>query len=195
MSDASGGRPAPADPSRDEDAAQGPLWRYVRATSCAVTLMTALYFLLVAFDNLSNPGSNWEFVKGVLAGDGTPPDDGFEWRGIHATWFAVLAYVLIIAGETVAGVLLAFGGVRGLLHLRRPGRWEREQRAVFAGGVVGLLVFFLGFLVIGGNWFVMYLNDKWNGMQPAFQNTVVVLFTLVLSALAALGGGRSGRRG
>lgn len=164
------------------------LWRHARVVSSCVTVMSALYFLLVAFDNLTNPGSNWEFVKGVLSGDGMPEGNGFEWREIHATWFAAVVYAVIIAGETAAGALLLHGGVCGLLRRARPAAWDRAQRSVLAGGLVGLLIFFLGFTVIGGNWFAMYLNDKWNGMDPAFQNTVTVLFALVLSLIVSAGG-------
>lgn len=176
---------------RGEGDAEG-VWRQARIVSSCVTLMAAAYFLLVAFDNLTNLDSNWGFVKGVLAGDGLSKGNGFEWRAVHATWFAALSYAAIIAAETLAGVLLLHGGVRGLMWRSRPAAWERAQRSVMAGGLVGLLVFFFGFTVIGGNWFVMYLNDKWNGMDPAFQNTVTVLFVLVLS-LATSAGGRLAR--
>ena len=43
----------------------------------------------------------------------------------------------------------------------------------------GLAVFFLGFITIGGNWFAMYLNSKFDGLDPAFQNAVMTLLTAV----------------
>lgn len=181
-------------PTPESAATEGPerpapaLWQHARVLASSVTVMVALYLLLVAFDNVTNPASNWEFVKGVLSGDGTPDDDGFEWREIHATWAGVVAYVAIIAGETLSGALLLWGGVRGLKRRRSHTAWEHAQRPVFAGTLAGLLVFFLGFMVIGGNWFVMYLNDKWNGMDPAFQNTVMLLFALTLTLATAVGG-------
>ena len=156
-----------------------------------VVLMAAAYYLVVAFDNITNPtnptGSNWPFVEGVLSGEGTPPDNGFEWRFIDATWFQVLAYIGIIAGETVAGILLVIGGVLGLRRSGTIAGWERGQRWTLLGGSVGLLVFFFGFIVVGGNWFVMYENSKWNGLEPAFQNTVTTLLAMVLVAGAAIG--------
>ena len=72
-----------------------PFWRVARVVASAIVLMAAAYFLVVAFDNITNPtnpsGSNWPFVKGVLGGQGTPADNGFEWRFIDQTWFGVLA--------------------------------------------------------------------------------------------------------
>lgn len=49
-------------------------------------------------------------------------------------------------------------------------------------------MFFLGFIVIGGNWFIMYLNSKWNGMEPAFQHSVMTTLMLVLVTGVLVGG-------
>ena len=62
------------------------------------------------------------------------------------------------------------------------------QRRTLIGGVVGLLVFFLGFIVVGGNWFTMYENAKWSGLEPASQNTVTTLLAMLLVLGAAIGG-------
>jgi len=43
-------------------------------------------------------------------------------------------------------------------------------------------------MVIGGNWFIMYLNSKWNGMQPAFQNAVMTTLMLTLVTGVLVGG-------
>jgi predicted small integral membrane protein len=169
-----------------------------RLVASIVVLMAAAYYLIVAFDNITNPtnptGSNWPFVQGVLSGDGTPPDNGFEWRFIDAQWFQVLAYIGIIAGETLAAIGLIAGAVLGLRRSGDPEAWERSQRWTLVGAVFGLLVFFLGFMVVGGNWFVMYENSKWNGLEPAFQNTVTTLLAVLLVLGAALLGRLADRR-
>jgi predicted small integral membrane protein len=153
-----------------------PLMRIMRVSASALVLMVAAYYLVVAFDNITNPDSNWVFVKGVLSEDGVTSGSGFEWRAIDAHWFQVLGYLGVIAFETLTGLLLAYAGVRGLRDSRSRGGWASAQRATFLGMVTGLLVFFLGFITIGGNWFVMYLNSKWNGLDPAFQNSVMTMF-------------------
>lgn len=159
------------------------VWPLVRAAVSVLTVMTAAYYLLVAFDNITNPASNWAFVKGVLSGDGTPAGDGFGWRAITAPWLQVTAYVGVILAETIAGVLLAVGGVAGLRGTSRPAIWADAQRWTIVGCLVGLLVFFFGFITVGGNWFIMYLNSKWNGLDPAFQNSVMTAFTFVCVVL------------
>ena len=63
---------------------------------------------------------------------------------------------------------------------RSTSGWATAQRWTYVGGLAGLAVFFFGFIVVGGNWFIMYLNSKWNGLEPAFQNSVATLLMLVL---------------
>lgn len=160
------------------------VWRMARVVTSIFVLMVALYYLVVGFDNITNPtnpnASNWPFVQGVLSGEGVPADSGFEWRFIDATWFQALAYIGVMVTETVTGILLLIGGIAGLRGSRTCPRWGNAQKWTYAGGILGLAVFFLGFMVIGGNWFIMYLNSKWNGLEPAFQNSTMTVLMLVL---------------
>jgi len=171
---------------------QWSVWRTARVVTSVFILMVSAYYLIVGFDNITDPinpnGSNWPFVKGVLSGDGVPADSGFEWRFIDATWFAVISYIGIMVTETVTGLLLLIAGIRGLRSSATCHRWGREQKWTFIGGAFGLLVFFFGFMVVGGNWFIMYLNSQWNGLQPAFQNSVMTIAMLILTSVVLVGG-------
>lgn len=167
------------------------LWRTARVVTSLFVLMVASYYLLVAFDNITDPtnpnASNWPFVQGVLSGDGVPADSGFEWRFIDATWFQVLSYIGIITMESLAGIVLLIAGILGLRSARSTQSWNRSQRWTFLGGIFGLTVFMFGFIVVGGNWFIMYLNSKWNGLMPAFENTMFTLGMMVLVTAVAVG--------
>jgi len=156
------------------------LGRVLRSVASGAVLMQAAYFLVVAFDNITNPQSNWVFVQGVLSLDGVFDNSGFEWRAINANWFHVLAYVALIAMETLTGILLTWAGVVGLKNATNRTGWGNAQRLTMLGVTTGLLVFFFGFITVGGNWFVMYLNSKWNGLDPAFQNTTTTFLTALL---------------
>jgi len=48
-------------------------------------------------------------------------------------------------------------------------------------------VFMFGFMSVGGNWFVMYLNSKYNGLTPASQNITFTLGMLVLVTAVMIG--------
>lgn len=166
-------------------------WRTARVVTSVFVLMVAAYYIVVGFDNITNPtnpnASNWPFVQGVLSGDGVPADSGFQWRFVDATWFQAVSYVGIMTMETLTGIVLLIAGVKGLRSSGSVDRWNRSQKWTFAGGILGLAVFMFGFIVVGGNWFIMYLNSKWNGLEPAFQNTMFTLAMLILVAGVAIG--------
>lgn len=168
------------------------VWRMARVVTSLFVLMVAAYYFVVGFDNITNPtnpnASNWPFVQGVLSGDGVPADSGFEWRFIDATWFQAAAYIGLMTAETITGILLLIAGVKGLRASRTCPRWGHAQKWTYAGGILGLAVFFLGFTVIGGNWFIMYLNSKWNGLEPAFQNSTMTMLMLILVTGVLIGG-------
>jgi predicted small integral membrane protein len=46
-------------------------------------------------------------------------------------------------------------------------------------GAIGFFVWFVGFLVIGGEWFQMWQSPIWNGQQPAFRFVVIMLAVLI----------------
>jgi predicted small integral membrane protein len=168
------------------------VWRTARVITSLFILMVAAYYLVVGFDNITNPtnpnASNWPFVKGVLSGDGVPAESGFEWRFIDATWFQAASYIAVMVFETLTGILLFIAGILGLRASASSDRWNHAQKLTFLGGFLGLAVFFFGFMVVGGNWFIMYLNSKWNGLTPAFQNSVMTITMLILTAGVMIGG-------
>ena len=126
---------------KDEKAVLGwSVWRTARVVASIFVLMTASYYLVVGFDNITNPtnpnASNWPFVQGVLSGDGVPADSGFEWRFIDATWFQAAGYIMIITMETITGILMLIGGLLGLRRSGSTHRWGLAQKWTFAGGTL-----------------------------------------------------------
>ena len=168
------------------------VWRMARVAASLVVLMVASYYFVVAFDNITNPvnpnASNWPFVRGVISGDGVPADSGFGWRFIDATWFQALCYVGVVAAECITCTLLIIASVKGLRASSTAALWGHAQKWSIAGGIVGLALFFFGFMVVGGNWFIMYLNSKWNALEPAFWSAVMTMFMVLLVIGVMIGG-------
>ena len=65
-------------------------------------------------------------------------------------------------------------------NLRRGGAlFDRAKRLVVAGAGLGFLVWFFGFMVVGGEYFAMWQSATWNGQQAAFRFYVTVLAVLI----------------
>jgi predicted small integral membrane protein len=121
--------------------------RVLPLTSALLTATVALYITLVAFGNITDFGTNQQFVRHVLAMD---------------TTFKDTAYVAIIVWETVAALVLISGTY---LWARRD--YPRARRTSTLGLLMLLLLFGAGFIGIGGEWFAMWQSKDWNGLDAA----------------------------
>ncbi|WP_367132701.1 DUF2165 domain-containing protein [Saccharothrix sp. HUAS TT1] len=146
-----------------------------QAAITALTGITALYMGLVVFGNVTDYGTNHAFVQHVLAMDTTFGSENTVWRAITSPTAVTVVYVLIILWEAVTALVLLAGLVA---WLRR--REEVARRLSSAGWVMQVLLFGGGFIAIGGEWFLMWQSQDWNGLSAAFQNFVIAALGLVL---------------
>src|SRR2546421_587675 len=94
----------------------------LRLALATLTGFSALYFVLVAFGNITDFGTNQQFVRHVLAMDTTFNDPDVMWRAITNTTVADAAYIAIIAWEVLTGLVLVIGflgWLRGAASARR----------------------------------------------------------------------------
>lgn len=146
------------------------------ALPLAATLLTgtvALYITLVAFGNITDFGTNQQFVRHVLAMDTTFKDDDLMWRAITSHAWQDTAYVAIVVWETVAA--LALITATWLWARRHP----RARQLSTLGLLMLLLLFGAGFVAIGGEWFAMWQSKAWNGQQSAFQFYMTLLAVII----------------
>jgi predicted small integral membrane protein len=136
-----------------------------RTLPLAAGLLTgtaALYITLVALGNITDFGTNQQFVRHVLAMDTTFKDEDLMWRAITTEWIQDTAYVLIIVWETVAALVLLYGTWLWFRHDH-----PRARRFSTYGLLMLMLLFGAGFIAIGGEWFAMWQSDTWNGLDAA----------------------------
>jgi predicted small integral membrane protein len=148
-----------------------------------LTLITAAYYLLVAIGNITDSGTNQQFVLHVLEMDTTFNDEDVMWRAIGSSAIQNLAYLLIIAWEVLIAAVLIWALVAWVGALRAGRGYERPRRLSTLGWTMILLLFAGGFIVIGGEWFQMWQSEDWNGLDPALQNVIVAGLALVLAHL------------
>ena len=133
-------------------------------TATLLTASVALYMALVAFGNITDFGTNQEFVRHVLAMDTTFKDEDLMWRAITNEGVQDAAYVAIIVWETAAALVLAYG----TWLWTRPDH-ARARRVSTYGLLMVMLLFGAGFMAIGGEWFAMWQSEDWNGLDAALR--------------------------
>lgn len=152
----------------------------VRLAKIAMTAALAAFAFIVTYDNLVDYGTNYEFVKHVLSMDTTFPGNALTGRAITDPRLWALGYAGIIAAEGVIFVLLLAAAIAMLIALRSPAaRFERAKTWMVAGVTLGFMVWFFGFMVVGGEYFAMWQSKNWNGQEPAFRFYMTMLAVLI----------------
>ena len=153
---------------------------YSRWSKIAMVLALAAFAFLVTFNNVTDYDSNFEFVKHVLSMDTTFEGNAAMYRAITNPTLWAVGYWGIIAGEGLTCLLLAIGAWRMIRqHDAAAAEFDRAKGLVIAGATVGFLVWFLGFIVVGGEWFLMWQSAIWNGQEAAFRFYMTILAVLI----------------
>ncbi|MCK4118078.1 MULTISPECIES: DUF2165 family protein [Ralstonia solanacearum species complex] len=151
-----------------------------RIAKAGMVLALAAFALIVAYNNVVDFRTNYVFVQHVLSMDTVFPDSTLKGRAIVSEPVWLAAYWLIIVCEAVIGVLFLLGGVAMWRARRLPAEAFRRAKAlVYAGATLSFLLWFFGFMVVGGEWFLMWQSRTWNGLQSAFRIDLSILGVLI----------------
>ena len=90
----------------------------LRTAKVLLVFSVAIFYSLVVFSNITDYGSNYEFVRHVLMMDSTFPGNRGMWRAINTPLFHTVFYLSIIAWETITMLLCCWGGFRMAQALR-----------------------------------------------------------------------------
>ncbi len=151
----------------------------LRVLKAVLVGMVGVFALLVAVNNVVDYNSNFNFVQHVLSMDTTFEGNRLLWRAIKEPWLHHVAYAVIIVCELTTGLLGVVGAWQ--MFARRHFFPEFHKALMLAswGLLTGLLLWFGGFMVVGGEWFVMWQSRSWNGQEAAFRFLVSIVTTLI----------------
>ena len=135
--------------------------------------------LLIVIGNLTDYYTNYFFVEHVFKMDTTFPDSNIHYRSISNPTVIHAAYIFIIALE----IVMAFCCLKGAWILFRNLKstatsFHASKNWAIAGLITGIVLWFFGFEVIGGEWFAMWQSAEWNGLNSA--ERIVTILVLVL---------------
>ncbi len=156
----------------------------IRTAKMLLVASVALFYTLVVFNNLTDFGSNYEFVRHVLLMDSTIPGNHGMWRALSSPSVHLAFYISIIAWEIVTAIFLWTGVVRLLRALRLPAAdFNAAKRVSVMALTLSMLMWFVAFHSIGGEWFLMWQSHIWNGQEDAFRNFAEVGIVMLILLL------------
>lgn len=158
---------------------------FQQMSKAAVAFSVGFFCLLVGYDNIVDFKTNYAFVNAVLAMDQMEPffsgDKDIASRAITSASTHLVAYWLIIIGELVSGVTCMVGALRMFTAINKP-KFATGQVIYLVGATVAILLWYLGFAVIGGEYFSMWAN-KMNGQMKAYTFASFILLTAIYVAM------------
>lgn len=152
----------------------------IRLTRTAFVAAIAAFFTLVAFGNVTDYDSNWLFVQHVLSMDTIFADSTLRWRAITSPGLQTAAYWLIIAWEAATALVLWVGVARLLAARGSATAFARARPTAVVGLGAGFLLYAVGFIVVGGEWFAMWQSESWNGQTSAFGFLAMIGIVLIV---------------
>jgi predicted small integral membrane protein len=152
----------------------------LRFSKIVMCLCLAVFAFLVAFGNVTDYGSNFAFVQHVLGMDTTFPGNALMYRSITNPSLWTAGYWLIILGEALT-CLLYLIAAWNLWQARKASGQAFNDAKKFAviAATMGFLIWYFGFMVVGGEWFAMWQSSTWNGQQKAFMFYMTMLTVLI----------------
>ena len=155
----------------------------LRTIKTALVFGVAIFYSLVAFNNITDYGSNYEFVRHVMMMDSTFPGNRGMWRAINTPLLHTAFYLSIITWETITMLLCWWGGIRMAQALGGTATaFHQAKRVSIVALTLSLLMWLVVFLAVGGEWFLMWQSKTWNGQDAAFRMFTVVGIVLLLVA-------------
>lgn len=157
-------------------------------SKAAVAFSVGFFCLLVGYDNIIDFNTNYEFVNAVLSMDQMEPffsgNKVILARAITNPEIHLIAYWLIIIGELTTGAVCMIGALLMFTSINKP-RFVKGQVTYMVGATFAILLWYLGFAVVGGEYFSMWAN-KMNGQNKAYTFATFILITAIYVALPYL---------
>lgn len=151
-----------------------------RLSKIALLAAVAAFMGVVVLNNVIDYGSNFEFVKHVLSMDTTFPDNTLKWRAMTSPAVHHAFYSGIILWEAVTFVGLAAAAIKLWNARNSPAAAFNAAKAFAVGALtLNMLLWFFAFITVGGEWFVMWQSQIWNGQSAAFRMFACVGVVLI----------------
>jgi predicted small integral membrane protein len=154
----------------------------IRLAKATLVFSMGLFAFLAGAGNVLDPDTNLDFVVHVLSMDTVFSPGHSRWRAITNPMVHETAFWLIVAIELVVATLCLWGSARLFSNLSAPAqRFNAAKGPAVAGLTLGIVLWFTGFIAIGGEWFLMWQSQTWNGIAAAFRFSAILFLTLLFT--------------
>lgn len=152
----------------------------VRLSKIVLVMAIAFFATLVVIGNITDYQTNFKFVYHVLRMDTVFPDAGIKYRQINSPTLVYGSYLFIILLELITAGLCWLGSLTLLKNIKKSSAiFNHKKWIAITGLTIGFLVWQVGFMSIGGEWFGMWMSRQWNGVPDAFRFFITICLVLI----------------
>lgn len=156
----------------------------IRLSKIMLIMAVAFFASLVVLGNVTNYQTNFKFVYHVLRMDTIFPDAHIKYRQISSPMLIHGSYILIILLELTTALLCWIGAFLLFKNIKRSSSvFNHKKCFAITGLTMGFLVWQVGFMSIGGEWFGMWMSHQWNGVPDAFRFFITICLVLIYVSL------------
>lgn len=154
----------------------------IRLCKTILVGIIAIFFTLVAINNIADYSINYTFVEHVMKMDTVFSTSQLVWRAISWREFYDIIYGIIILWQISTALLCWLATIKLFFSRKKSLRFARSQNIALAGLTLGFTLYSLGFIVIGGEWFQMWQSKVWNGQATSgiFLNMIGIVMLVLL---------------
>ncbi len=144
----------------------------------------ALFFSIVTLDNILDFDTNWQFVQHVMSMDTTFQKPSVMWRAITNPQIQICIYYMIIAWQALTSVICWLGCAVLLNKINEPTiGFNRAKKFAYWGLFFGFILYMVGFVIVGGEWFSSWQSQQWNGQMKAGLFISLIMFVMIFIAV------------
>ena len=155
----------------------------LRIAKIALVFAVAFFYFVIVFNNVTDYDSDYQFVRHVLMMDTTSPGNHGMWRAINSPAIHTAFYLSIIAWEALSMILCFAGAAKLAFALsHKAAAFNAAKRLAIIALTVSLLQWLVAFLIVGGEWFLMWQSRTWNGQEAAIRMFIVIGIALLFLA-------------
>ena len=141
--------------------------------------IVAAFFSLVSYTNMVDYQSNWQFVQHVLAMDTTFHSAAIMSRSISNPTMQMVTYWSIIFLELLAALFCWVGAITLFRNRRDKEQFIQAKLIANIGLAIGLFLYLFCFVIVAGEWFVMWQSKQWNAQQTAIHFATILFMSII----------------
>ena len=156
----------------------------IRFSKPTLMLFISFFGLLMLYNHFTDYSTNYEHIGHILSMDATNTQHKYSLRPITSPMLQHRIYWLIITLEVIYTLCCLLGTYYLYKNINaNPKQFHEAKKFALIGLLIALFLYYVGFQVIGAEWFNMDESKTWNYLDRARH---IIDFILPLSLYIAM---------